>query len=115
MCCECAPQAKQQPCIDFSLTPLHLEVLPHGEKDRAGHRIHRRGSDRELPGSRPSQDARGRQYSTGKELMFILTHTVSSNLMKCDFIFLCIFNTILNSYCISMSGCPVMNTNINKI
>lgn len=44
----------------------HLEVLPHGAEDRAGHRIYRRGSNRELPGPRPSQDAGGRQHSTGR-------------------------------------------------
>lgn len=50
----------------FSLTPRHLEVFPHGAQDRAGHGIYRRGSDWELPGPRPSQDAGGRQYSTGR-------------------------------------------------
>lgn len=63
---KCEPQARQHPCIDFSLTPPHLEVLPHRAKDGAGYGIHRRGSHRELLGPRQSQDAGGCQYSTGR-------------------------------------------------
>lgn len=59
-------QQKQWPCIDFSLTRLHLEVLPHRAQDGAGHRIHWWGSDWEFPGSGPGQDAGGGQHSTGK-------------------------------------------------
>lgn len=50
----------------YSLTPQHLEILPHRAQDRASYGIYRRGSDRELPGSGSSQDAGGCQYSTGR-------------------------------------------------
>lgn len=49
----------------FSLTLSHLEVLPHRAQDGAGHWVYRRGSNWELPGPRPSQDAGGGQHPTG--------------------------------------------------
>lgn len=50
---------------DLSLTEWHLEVLPHGAEDRAGHRVHRWGPDWKLLRSEPGEDAGGGQHSAG--------------------------------------------------